>query len=294
MEKTPAWFERLCAQHRLAAQASALSELLAPGLALVRTGAGADTAALAASRTGGGPDVPEGFVWPSHRGRSLDFLLQINLADLQGMPIALDLPQTGVLSFFYDMDEQPWGYEPEHRSGHRVFLFDAGAVVKRLPAADEDFALSPTALTVHPGLRLPHPFSVEGEHVGDLLKAQGVPWSDSDEESYFELVAAVAAHHAGSGHPLHVIGGHPHNVQGDMPLEAQLVTHGLSLGDGTAYDDPRRLALEQGRDQWQLMLQFDSDDDAMWGDSGMLYFWILRQDLAARDFSGTWMALQCC
>lgn len=293
MDKAVPWFEQLCAQHGLAAQADVLSGLLCPGVALARTGT--DTAALGLSRMGGGPDVPEGFVWPSCRGRALDFLLQVNLADLRGLPIGLDLPQTGVLSFFYDMEDQPWGYEPAHRSGHRVFLFDADAVVRRLPASDDDLALPSSTITFHPGLRLPHPFSAEGERVADLLKAHGRPWSESDEEAYFELVGAVAAYHAGSGRPLHVIGGHSHNVQGDMPLEAQLVTHGLSLGDGTAYNDSRRPALEEGRDEWQLLLQFDSDDEgAMWGDSGMLYAWVRRQDLAERDFSQTWMALQCC
>jgi uncharacterized protein YwqG len=31
----------------------------------------------------------------------------------------------------------------------------------------------------------------------------------------------------------------------------------------------------------------------MWGDCGMLYFWIRRDDLARRDFSGAWVVLQC-
>jgi len=31
----------------------------------------------------------------------------------------------------------------------------------------------------------------------------------------------------------------------------------------------------------------------MWGDSGMLYLWIRKQDLAVRDVSRTWLSLQC-
>jgi uncharacterized protein YwqG len=54
-------------------------------------------------------------------------------------------------------------------------------------------------------------------------------------------------------------------------------------------------ALENGRSDWLLLFQLDSDDAAkmMWGDAGRLYFWITKQDLARRDFSNVWMILQC-
>ena len=241
------------------------------------------------------PDVPDGFVWPVHCGRALDFLLQINLADLPGTSTGLDLPAAGVLSFFYDAHEQPWGYAPEHRTGHRVFLFDADTLVARRPPPDEALALVPSALAFEPGMRLPHRESAEVAAIGAWMAQHGLAWDEDREDAYFELTDAVAAHHAGTGQPLHALGGPAHNVQGDMQMEAQLVTHGLSCGDGTAYKDPSRPALERQREQWQLLLQLDSaDDDAMWGDSGMLYFWIRRQDLAARDLSQTWVALQSC
>jgi uncharacterized protein YwqG len=39
----------------------------------------------------------------------------------------------------------------------------------------------------------------------------------------------------------------------------------------------------------------DSDDAAgtMWGDSGMLYYWIRDDDLAARRFDRAWCVMQC-
>jgi hypothetical protein len=53
--------------------------------------------------------------------------------------------------------------------------------------------------------------------------------------------------------------------------------------------------LESGRYDWILLLQLDSDDDAgmMWGDVGMLYFWIKREDLKKENFDNVWMILQC-
>lgn len=31
----------------------------------------------------------------------------------------------------------------------------------------------------------------------------------------------------------------------------------------------------------------------MWGDAGMLYYWIRRQDLAQGNFDNVWMTMQC-
>ena len=65
-------------------------------------------------------------------GRPLDFLLQINLADLQGLQSGLDLPAQGLLSFFYDTQEQPWGYDPAHGDGHCIVLLEAGDLQRLL------------------------------------------------------------------------------------------------------------------------------------------------------------------
>jgi uncharacterized protein YwqG len=80
-----------------------------------------------------------------------------------------------------------------------------------------------------------------------------------------------------------------------MQLEAALVTSGLYCGDATGYEDPRAQVVAASADEWQLLLQLDSDDraDLMWGDGGMLYFWIRAQDLAERRFEMVWMTLQC-
>ncbi|NNJ25645.1 hypothetical protein LzC2_17180 [Planctomycetes bacterium LzC2] len=50
----------------------------------------------------------------------------------------------------------------------------------------------------------------------------------------------------------------------------------------------------------QLASDFGDDSDPadqgfemMWGDLGMLYWWIRREDLAARRFDRVWMTLQC-
>jgi len=86
-------------------------------------------------------------------------------------------------------------------------------------------------------------------------------------------------------------------MQGDIRLEAQLVTNGLYCGDGTGYADPRRAVLEPGAKEWRLLLQVDTDDEKrpgwMWGDVGRLYFLIHREDLEQLNFNRVWCCLQC-
>ena len=45
-----------------------------------------------------------------------------------------------------------------------------------------------------------------------------------------------------------------------------------------------------------LLLQLDTDDDTgwMWGDMGMIYFWIAPQELDARNFDDVRLILECC
>lgn len=80
-----------------------------------------------------------------------------------------------------------------------------------------------------------------------------------------------------------------------MDLECQLVSHGLYCGDASGYQATRAKELEAGRQDWILLLQLDTDDDAgmMWGDGGMLYFWIRKEDLERSRFDRCWMILQC-
>jgi uncharacterized protein YwqG len=102
--------------------------------------------------------------------------------------------------------------------------------------------------------------------------------------------------HSLRGERVHRCGGNPHEIQGDMRLECQLVTNGLYCGDPSGYQDPRRKLLEPGAADWELLLQIDSDPDRLgwlWGDNGRVYFWLRRQDLATLDCENAWAILQC-
>jgi uncharacterized protein YwqG len=86
-------------------------------------------------------------------------------------------------------------------------------------------------------------------------------------------------------------------------LECELVANGL-YDEVDDYDDPRVKALEPSAKNWRLLLQIDSDEEykdgeeeeereMMWGDCGLLYFWIRLEDLQNKNFEKTWLIEQC-
>ncbi|WJZ02409.1 DUF1963 domain-containing protein [Corynebacterium freiburgense] len=92
------------------------------------------TIPLGASRIGGNPDIPKGFIWPlNSSGTPLSFFLQINLADIQGLqidslpesdPLRL-LPTTGLLLLFVGSDSSALNMP------HRLILIPEGASLER-------------------------------------------------------------------------------------------------------------------------------------------------------------------
>jgi uncharacterized protein YwqG len=82
--------------------------------------------------------------------------------------------------------------------------------------------------------------------------------------------------------------GYSENIQNDMQLQAHLVSNGAGAGGPIAEE------LKEGASDWVLLLQLDSDPSANlnWGDAGMLYFWIPRQDLRDKRFDRVWAILQ--
>lgn len=245
-------------------------------------------AGVGGSKLGGAPDLPGDFRFPPGSG-PLDFLLQINLAEASALDQTESLPKSGLLSFFYDLKEQHWGFDPKHLNGFLVCFTPSDVPLVPTAMARPKFVLDERRTSLRAGLTLPH----QGSRVFDQFDKLA-NLNDEESDAYFaysDEVERLGLPKSGNHHLL----GHSDNVQGDMQLEAQLVTNGLYCGNPTGYKDPRRKALESGADDWTLLLQLDSDDTAgfMWGDVGMLYYWIRKQDLAENRFDRVWMTLQC-
>ena len=118
----------------------------------------------------------------------------------------------------------------------------------------------------------------------------------SDDEAFFAARQALGVPVPDDGSKLL---GWPDLLQNSMAAECELVSQGVNMG-GDIMDIPRTVykkAAQTGLDRWQLLLQLESKEDMdpelSFGDSGRLYFFLPREDLAARRFDRVWTVLQC-
>lgn len=248
-----------------------------------------DDRAIAASKLGGLPDLAPGTTWPTRDGRPLAFLLQINLADVPAVPSEPTLPSSGLLSFYFDYDEQPWGFDPADRSAVVVLYQTECEKLVRTAAPDGAFANK-----LDEGDPF-NPHSCDFEVVKSYIDPEEMPWTDEQFDRALDEISDFEEEHAEERGPRHQLLGHASGRQNVMREECQLASNGVYCG-GSEYEDPKRAAtLAQHASDWTLLLQLDTDENIgwVWGDMGRLFFWIRKQDLAVGDFSNVWFVLQC-
>ena len=270
---------------------------------------------LGTSRLGGQPDMPSTVQWPTWnvpemRGQrresvneefvehivreassnaKLTFLAQLNLAELRQQVPTHDLPDQGMLLFFYDSVGEPWGYDPIGIPGHRVIHVPPGQPLVRQICPDLEHCLAPA------------PAFFEAIETFPKFDEDTLDWSqlgiDSSTIDWYGRDDALRKVRA--ARPQHHMFGHAYQVQpGSMEAECQLVSHGFNCGDDAGWAAGMAApGIVDGIKNWRLLLQFDSEDTddglgAMWGDCGLLYFWIEQQRLLEKDFSNTCAIVQ--
>ncbi|MET3575521.1 YwqG family protein [Bhargavaea ullalensis] len=219
-----------------------------------------------ASKFGGAPDLPPNADLPQNNGRPLTLLAQINLTDLGIAGIDHPFPKSGVLSFYYDVEEQPWGSgEEEELSGWRVLFYDGDPAKLERVEVPEDSMLPEFAASFG---------QMESVDTDALIE---MDFDDDDAEEIFGVLE--------NGEPKHQMLGFPFAVQNPVFMETAHYCDGVEDWDEA----------EKAADDYVLLFQMDSDDDldVMWGDMGMLYFSIKKEDLAAGRFDRTKMIMQC-
>ncbi len=272
-------------EHGLSRIAAEIQENIQVSIRMTTERAEDGQMAVGVSKIGGTPDLPEGMEWPLCNGKPMSFIAQILLADAAAFDTSESLPKTGTLYFFYDAEQSTWGYDPKDRESWKVVYIEGDVAQLRRAeppqAVPEQGKFSACSVSFTNELSLP-PW--------ESICVEKLRLNDQESEDYSDLRYGTAADEV-----ISKMLGHPDPIQNDMQLECQLVFHRLYTGNASGHEDPRRAELEKGAEDWQLLLQIDSDDNAgmMWGDAGRLYFWIRKQDLEKRAFENVWMILQC-
>ena len=256
---------------------------------------------VGASKLGGAPDLPPDFAWPTRRNSErkyqhgvawrdqevadqrpgadiqLSFIAQLDLASIPVEWIDFDLPRHGLLSFFYDAEHQPWGFDPIHKGGWQLFWIDATSD-KLVRSAEQDPELSFTAAELEPQL-----FLTVAESLPRTL-----PLTDEQAMALFDFIGSRVA-------PGVQVGGHPMVIQNAMEEECEIVSRGYYAGNPEGYQEARNAGIGTSTQDWRLVLQVSSIEIAnmLWGDGGNLYAWMRRSDIEQRRFENAWTILQC-
>lgn len=274
------------ADPRLSRVAGSLSAMLQPAIRLQTFSCNEDELPLGSSRIGGRPDLPDDVMWPIWKDEPLAFLAQINLSDLSKFSFASVLPREGWLYFFYDANQSTWGFDPNDKGSWAVvFIPNSKTQIRRreVPSGIPQNGFYKSCGVKSRAIITPQPW--------ESPAVEKLKLSRTEQDVYMEFLDELRENERVS----HQLIGHPQPIQGDMQLECQLVVNGLYCGNSTGYSDPRAKELARGAENWGLLFQLDSDDEAgmMWGDVGRLYFWINQENLLHRRFEESWMVLQC-
>jgi uncharacterized protein YwqG len=263
-----------------------------------------DPTAVGSSKLGGLPDLPTSTPWPTRPAyqypkdsnghleevaweeQPLTFLAQLNLRDLARVGCQLPIPESGLLSFFYDAQTQPWGFDPLDAPGSRVIFTEEGTPLQRRPHP-LGHSCPVQSLDFTPGEDLP---SLDWVQEYWTRQAQG------DLDTFLAQAGELGDERLDDiCHGGFKFGGWPSPIQSPMELDCELVTNGVHVGDPEGYRDPRVAALAPRAADWRLLLQLTSNDELqwMWGDMGTLYIMCREEDIAQRRFDRAWTVLQC-
>ena len=253
---------------------------------------------VGASKFYGMPDLPADFDWPYYKGtdfedvtknRPLAFLAQINLGEAAQYDRTGLLPKTGVLSFFYETMSMEWGFEPGHKGYARVYYFKETEqlVSTAIPAETKEWSVGERALTFADAVSLLSSFAYSRR------SGKEVDW-DTYNELRVEFGYDVAAH---EDNPMKMLG-YADEIQNEMEPECELYSRGIDgdVQEELSEEEEAEL-VRNAADRWVLLFQMgtvaDEDTELMYGDCGLIYFWIRKEDLAARNFNYVRLILQC-
>lgn len=253
---------------------------------------------VGASKFYGTPDLPADFDWPYYKGTDFEgvtknhplaFLAQINLGEAAQYDRTGLLPKTGVLSFFYETVSMEWGFELKSEGYARVYYFPEteGLVPTQIPEETKEWSVGEQALTFADAVSLLSSFAYSRR------SGKEVDW-DTYNELRAEFGYDAVAH---EDNPMKMLG-YADEIQNEMEPECELYSRGIDgdMQEELSEEEEAEL-VRNAADRWVLLFQMgtveDDETELMYGDCGLIYFWIRKEDLAARNFDNVRLILQC-
>ncbi|UYV55659.1 YwqG family protein [Priestia megaterium] len=225
------------------------------------------------SKLGGDPDLPAELDIPEYQNNIFSFLAQINCQDINAYNIENLLPTKGFIYFFYDCESFVSGIEITDKNHWKVMYYDGieenlkrNSISQYL--SEENYFKS--AL-------------VEGK-LGvsfadlDSYELEDVEWKDYGE-SYIEFLECFER----KAKSTHQLLGQPKVVQMDVFEEVLPLIQECKNNKNISRED------------LILLFQLDTDEvntNMLWGDEGIIHFFITKEDLQERNFQDVWLSLQ--
>lgn len=236
------------------------------------------------SSTGGLPPAGLKFEWPQFDGDSLSLLATIYLEEL---PMLYNwLPRDGVLLFFYDFKNGPWGIDLAEAAGWKVIwvadtpVADLG-VCERPENLNDGFVFQARPLSFGEVETLPftdHPLFEEVGLSDDLMEElESEPEDDEGGTS--------------SGH----IGGYSGAVDG--ALYAFRCREQIMGEDPDRADEANLEEIQAAENEMFLLFEYEMDEreaeeaPEIFG-SRNFSFWAYKTDVRQQDFSKVWLRVE--
>ena len=260
-----------------------------------------DNEILNKSKIGGKPYLPKDFIWPYYQELPLSFLAQINLKEVNSLDKDKLLPSKGMLYFFYELETEEWGYELKNKGCAKVFYYEDTSNFELIdfPKDMKDYCQVPEfKVTFKANISYPsyEDFDILNEDEKILEKYRMSENLKDFENNLFYEYSNFYNEHIESLESYTKLLGYPDVIQNSMEEECAAVTRGFNMG-GIGYPKKYKEEIKKASKDWILLFQMDtletSDYELMFGDSGHIYFWIKKEDLANRNFENIWLILQC-
>ena len=240
-------------------------------------------AVTGSTKFGGRPDVSNDFEWAYYNGRPLSFLAQFDLEEISRYDTENLLPKTGMLSFFYDLGAMPQSIDDEDDGFVRVYWFEDKSALRTAEYPDDL-----KAEYRFPALNITARSEKSYQSYPDFLlqRAKLVEYWEKFEEAQ----NSIGIEESGN---ISKLLGWADPIRGNMTVQCELISRGYYLGDEQSRSEvtplDRQEAEQWSAKDWVPLLQLDTVIDGefclKFGDPGRFYFYIRRDDLAARDFN---------